>query len=62
MVKTVFRSNEIKNKEEKFQLKLLHDYAPVVEEVIEEVPEYEGPTADDLRREAEEYKLSLIHI
>ena len=40
MVKTVFRSNEIKNKEEKFQLKLLHDYAPVVEEVIEEVPEY----------------------
>ena len=56
MVKTVFRSNEIKNKEEKFQLKLLHDYAPVVEEVIEEVPEYEGPTADDLRREAEEYK------
>lgn len=56
MVKTVFRSNEIKNKEEKFQLKLLHDYAPVVEEVIEEVHEYEGPTADDLRREAEEYK------
>lgn len=56
MVKTVFRSNEIKNKEEKFQLKLLHDYAPVVEEVIEEVPGYEGPTADDLRREAEEYK------
>lgn len=56
MAKTVFRSNEIKNKEEKFQLKLLHDYAPVVEEVVEEVPEYEGPTADDLRREAEEYK------
>lgn len=56
MVKTVFRSNEIKNKKEKFQLRLLHDYAPVVEEVIEEVPEYEGPTADDLRREAEEYK------
>ncbi|MCQ2599772.1 MAG: flagellar assembly protein FliH [Treponema sp.] len=56
MAKTVFRSNEIKNKEEKFQLRLLHDYAPVVEEVVEEVPEYEGPTADDLRREAEEYK------
>ena len=56
MVKTVFRSNEIKNKEEKFQLRLLHDYAPVVEEVVEEVPEYTGPTADDLRREAEEYK------
>lgn len=56
MAKTVFRSNEIKNKEEKFQLRLLHDYAPVVEEVVEEVPEYIGPTADDLRREAEEYK------
>ncbi|WP_318664205.1 flagellar assembly protein FliH [Treponema sp.] len=56
MAKTVFRSNEIKNKEEKFQLRLLHDYAPVVEEVVEEVPEYTGPTADDLRREAEEYK------
>lgn len=56
MAKTVFRSNEIKNKEEKFQLRLLHDYAPVVEEVVEEVPEYTGPTADDLRREAEEFK------
>ena len=56
MAKTVFRSNEIKNKEEKFRLRLLHDYAPVVEEVVEEVPEYTGPTADDLRREAEEYK------
>lgn len=56
MAKTVFRSDEIKTKEEKFQLRLLHDYAPVVEEVVEEVPVYEGPTADDLRREAEEYK------
>ncbi|MBP5402379.1 MAG: flagellar assembly protein FliH [Treponema sp.] len=56
MAKTVFRQNEIKTKEEKFQLKLLHDYAPVVEEVVEEEPEYTGPTADDLRREAEEYK------
>ena len=56
MAKTVFRQNELKTKEEKFQLKLLHDYAPVVEEVVEEEPEYTGPTADDLRREAEEYK------
>ena len=56
MAKTVFRQNEIKTKEEKFQLKLLHDYSPVVEEVVEEEPEYTGPTADDLRREAEEYK------
>ncbi|MBQ0003783.1 MAG: flagellar assembly protein FliH [Treponema sp.] len=56
MAKTVFRQNEIKTKEEKFQLRLLHDYAPVVEEVVEDVPEYTGPTADDLRREAEEFK------
>ena len=56
MAKTVFRQNEIKTKEEKFELKLLHDYAPVVEEVVEDIPEYTGPTADDLRREAEEYK------
>lgn len=56
MAKTVFRQNEIKTKEEKFELRLLHDYSPVVEEVAEEIPEYTGPTADDLRREAEEYK------
>lgn len=56
MAKTVFRQNEIKTKEEKFQLRLLHDYAPVVEEVVEDVPEYTGPTTDDLRREAEEFK------
>lgn len=56
MAKTVFRQNEIKTKEEKFELKLLHDYAPVVEEIAEEIPEYAGPTADDLRREAEAYK------
>ena len=51
MAKTVFRQNEIKNKEEKFELRLLHDYSPVVEEVAEEIPEYTGPTADDLRRD-----------
>lgn len=57
MAKTVFRQNEIKTKEEKFQLKLLHDYAPVEEAPeVEDVPEYTGPTADDLRREAEEFK------
>lgn len=56
MAKTVFRQNEIKAKEEKFQLKLLHDYSPKVEEVVEDVPEYTGPTADDIRREAEVFK------
>lgn len=56
MAKTVFRQNEIKSKDEKFQLKLLHDYTPVVKQVVEAEPEYTGPTADDLRREAEDFK------
>lgn len=57
MAKTVFRQNEIKNGSEEVLLPLVHEYAPAVEEV-EEVPEeiYTGPTADDLRREAEIFK------
>ncbi|MBQ5999000.1 MAG: flagellar assembly protein FliH [Treponema sp.] len=58
MAKQVFRPNEIKTKdiEKKFSLPLIHDYAPppVEEEVEEEV--YDGPTADDLRKEAEAFK------
>lgn len=56
MAKTVFRPGEAKQVEEKVMLPLFKDYSPV-EEVIEEVPEeYTGPTADDLRREAEAFK------
>ena len=56
MAKAVFRPGEAKNIEEKVMLPLFKDYSPV-EETIEEVEdEYTGPTADDLRREAEEYK------
>jgi len=56
MAKTVFRPGEAKQSEDKVMLPLFKDYAPV-EEVIEEVPEeYTGPTADDLRREAEAFK------
>ncbi len=55
MAKTVFRPNEIKLQTEDVILKLIHDYAPV-EEVEEPVIEYSGPTADQLRREAEEFK------
>lgn len=57
MAKSVFRQNEIKTGSEEVLLPLVHEYAPVVEEV-EEVPEeiYTGPTADDLRREAEIFK------
>ncbi len=59
MNKALYVPGEIKNKEGEFKLSLLHEFAPPVEEVKEEeiVPEYTGPTADDLRREAEEYKV-----
>ena len=57
MAKNVFRPGEIKPVEDTVFLKLSHNYAPPVEEeVVEEVPEYTGPTADDLRREAEQFK------
>ena len=58
MSKRVFRPNEITQKKDGVVLQLARDYAPKVEEVVvEEAPQYEGPTADDLRREAEEFKL-----
>ena len=56
MAKTVFRPGEAKNIEEKVMLPLYKDYSPIEEAVVEEEEEYTGPTADDLRREAEEYK------
>ena len=57
MAKNVFRPGEIKTVEDMVLLKLSHNYAPPVEEIEEEkVPEYTGPTADDLRREAEQFK------
>ncbi len=59
MAKSVFRPGEAKNVEEKVMLPLYKDYSPV-EETIEEVEEeYTGPTAEDLRREAEEYKANF---
>ncbi len=56
MAKTVFRPGEAKQVEDKVMLPLVKDYAPVEEEVEEVEEEYTGPTADDLRREAEEFK------
>ena len=47
MAKTVFRPNEIKQKNGEVTLKLIHDYTPVEE--VEEV-------VDQLRREAEAFK------
>ncbi len=56
MAKTVFRPGEAKTIEDKVMLPLFKDYSPVeeVEEVEEEV--YTGPTAEDLKREADEYR------
>lgn len=56
MAKSVFRPGETKLEGDKVLLPLVHNYAPPVEEtpIIQE--EYTGPTADDLRREAEAFK------
>ncbi len=59
MAKAVFRPGEAKNIEEKVMLPLYKDYSPIEEAIVEEEEEYTGPTAEDLRREAEEYKASF---
>ncbi len=57
MNKNLFQPNEFKTKDGDFKLGLVHSFEPPVEEVeVEEVPEYTGPTADDLKREAEAFK------
>ena len=57
MAKTVFRPTEIIKSDQKVLLKLTHDFTLEPEESeVEEIPEYSGPTADDLRREAEAFK------
>jgi flagellar assembly protein FliH len=58
MAKTVFRPGETKNEETKVLLPLVYDFAPIEEEPEEIVEEYTGPTTDDLRREAEAFKLA----
>ncbi|MBN1616712.1 MAG: flagellar assembly protein FliH, partial [Spirochaetales bacterium] len=57
MAKTVFRPNEVKRTDEQVLLSLSKKFVEevVVDEVIEE-PVYEGPTVEDLMREAEEWK------
>ncbi len=57
MAKTVFRPGEFKKSDDKVMLQLYHNFQkeePV--EVPEVVPEYTGPTADDLKREAEVFQ------
>lgn len=60
MGKTVFRPNEIKLTDDLVMLQLSKKF--ITEEPIEEIieaPVYEGPTADDLRREADMYRKSF---
>ena len=56
MAKSVFRPGEMKTQEDKVMLPLVHNFMPEEEVVEEVVEEYTGPTADDLRREAEAFK------
>ncbi|MCR4734946.1 MAG: flagellar assembly protein FliH [Treponema sp.] len=57
MAKSVFRPGEAKVVEDKVMLPLFKDYSPVEEEIEEVVEEFTGPTADDLRKEAEAFKV-----
>ena len=58
MAKTVFRPNEIKACSGSVMLKLPVNFEPEVEEVkAEPVEVYAGPTVEELRKEAEEYKV-----
>lgn len=58
MAKTVFRPNEIKACSGSVMLKLPVNFEPEVEEVeAEPVEVYEGPSVEELRKEAEEYKV-----
>ncbi len=59
MAKAVFRPGEAKNIEEKVMLPLYKDYSPIEEAIVEEEEEYTGPTADDIRREADEYRANF---
>lgn len=54
MAKNVFRAQEVKNTFRKVYIQPPEEFAPKLEApVVEELSDYAGPTADDLRREAE---------
>jgi len=57
MAKNVFRAQEIKNTFRKVYIQPPEEFAPqLAPQEVAEVEEYAGPTADDLRREAEEFQ------
>lgn len=57
MAQIVFRPGQANEAQEKVMLPLVKEYAPIEEPVQDLVEEYHGPTADDLRREAESFKV-----
>ncbi len=56
MAQTVFRSNQINKIDGEMMFTLPRPFTTVVEEPEEKEPEYTGPTVEDLKREAEEFK------
>ena len=57
MQKAVFKGNEFKKGDEKVFLQLYKNFGEEENEnEVQEIEEYTGPTADELRREAEEFK------
>ena len=57
MAQTVFRSNQINKIDGEMMFTLPRPFTTVVEEPEEKEPEYTGPTVEDLKREAEEFKV-----
>lgn len=57
MARTVFRPMEIESKADKVVLKFTKDFTPPKEEVVEEHVEYTGPTVEDLKKEADDFKV-----
>lgn len=57
MAKNVFRPKEVKNTFRKVYIQPPEEFAPQLQvEEVQAIEEYAGPTADDLRREAEAFK------
>jgi flagellar assembly protein FliH len=57
VAKNLFRADEVKNTLRRIYVQPPEEFAPQLKpQEIEEVEEYAGPTADDLRREAEAFK------
>ncbi|MCR5764194.1 MAG: flagellar assembly protein FliH [Treponema sp.] len=57
MAQTVFRSNQINKIDGEMMFSLPRSFTTVVEEPEEKEPEYTGPTVEELKREADEFKV-----